>query len=141
MEPSDWQEARQTERSEARRASGPWGGSDVNTIEERLDTATTAACSYLWGERPRHRDELAFRDRDCPSLSANDLPNGFAGGNAAIAAKQSNGNGTLDERLYATMDYFNGTAIQDTTAAVVERYAYSAFGIRRVMVTRAACAG
>ena len=41
--------------------------------------------------------------------------------------------GTLDERLYATMDYFNATAAPDADGDVVERYAYSAFGARRVM--------
>ena len=32
--------------------------------------------------------------------------------------------GTLDERLYATMDYFNATAAPDADGDVVERYAY-----------------
>ena len=78
-------------------------------LEERIGSATTAAHSYLWGERPGHRDELVLRDRD------------------------TDGNGTLDERLYATMDYFNGTAILNTSGTVLERYAYSAFGVRRIM--------
>ena len=78
-------------------------------LEERTGSATTAARSYLWGERPGHRDELVLRDRD------------------------TDGNGTLDERLYATMDYFNGTAVLNTSGAVQERYAYSAFGVRRIM--------
>ncbi|MBL9154611.1 MAG: RHS repeat-associated core domain-containing protein [Verrucomicrobiales bacterium] len=78
-------------------------------LEERIDSATTAARQYLWGERPGHRDELVLRDRD------------------------TDGNGTLDERLYATMDYFNGTTVLDTSGAVQERYGYSAFGVRRVM--------
>jgi RHS repeat-associated protein len=78
-------------------------------LEERVGSATTAARSYLWGERPGHRDELVMRDRD------------------------TDGNGTLDERLYATMDYFNGTAVMNTSGVVQERYAYSAFGVRRIM--------
>jgi RHS repeat-associated protein len=78
-------------------------------LEERIDSGTTAARSYLWGERPGHRDELVLRDRD------------------------TNEDGTLDERLYATMDYFNGTSILDTSGNVLERYAYAAFGPRRVM--------
>ena len=41
--------------------------------------------------------------------------------------------GSLDERLYATMNYFNATAAPDADGDVVERYAYSAFGARRVM--------
>jgi RHS repeat-associated protein len=78
-------------------------------LEERTGSSTSAARSYLWGERPGHRDELILRDRD------------------------TDGNGSLDERLYATMDYFNGTAILNTSGVVQERYAYSAFGIRRIM--------
>ncbi|MCB1202884.1 MAG: RHS repeat-associated core domain-containing protein [Verrucomicrobiae bacterium] len=78
-------------------------------LEERIGSATTASRSYLWGERPGHRDELVLRDRD------------------------TDGNGTLDERLYATMDYFNGTAVLNTSGVVQERYAYSAFGVRRIM--------
>ena len=101
----------------SRRITRESGGKVVHTywsdrwkpVEERIDSATTAARSYLWGERPGHRDELVLRDRD------------------------TNEDGTLDERLYATMDYFNGTAILDTSGAVLERYAYSAFGVRHVM--------
>jgi RHS repeat-associated protein len=78
-------------------------------VEERIGSSTTAARSYLWGERPGHRDELVLRDRD------------------------TDGNGTLDERLYGTMDYFNGTAILNTSGTVLERFAYSAFGVRCIM--------
>ncbi|MCB1202880.1 MAG: RHS repeat-associated core domain-containing protein [Verrucomicrobiae bacterium] len=78
-------------------------------LEERIGSATTAARSYLWGERPGHRDELILRDRD------------------------TDGNGSLDERLYVTMDYFNGTAILNTSGTILERYAYSAFGVRWIM--------
>jgi len=101
----------------SRRITKESGGTVVHTywsdrwkpVEERIETATTAARQYLWGERPGHRDELILRDRD------------------------TNENGTLDERLYATMDYFNGTSILDTSGNVLERYAYAAFGPRRVM--------
>jgi RHS repeat-associated protein len=78
-------------------------------LEERIGSAIGAARSYLWGERPGHRDELVLRDRD------------------------TDGNGSLDERLYATMDYFNGTAVLNTSGTVLERYAYSTFGVRRIM--------
>ena len=78
-------------------------------LEERIGSSTTASSSYLWGERPGHRDELVLRDRD------------------------TDDNGTLDERLYATMDYFNGTAVLNSSGAVQERYAYSAFGVRLIM--------
>ena len=78
-------------------------------LEDRTGVSTSAARSYLWGERPGHRDDLVLRDRD------------------------TDGNGTLDERLYATMDYFNGTAVLNASGTVMERYAYSAFGVRRIM--------
>ena len=101
----------------SRRTTKESGGTVTHTywsdrwkpVEERIGSATTAARSYLWGERPGHRDELVLRDRD------------------------TDGNGTLDERLYATMDYFNGTAVLNTSGVVQERYAYSAFGVSRVM--------
>ena len=101
----------------SRRITKETGGTVTHTywsdrwkpLEERIGSATTAAHSYLWGERPGHRDELVLRDRD------------------------TDGNGTLDERLYATMDYFNGTAILNTSGTVLERFAYSAFGERRIM--------
>jgi len=101
----------------SRRITKESGGTVVHTywsdrwkpLEERVDSATAAARQYLWGVRPGHRDELILRDRD------------------------TDGDGTLDERLYATMDYFNGTSILDTSGTVVERYAYAAFGPRRVM--------
>ncbi|MGE0413964.1 MAG: RHS repeat-associated core domain-containing protein [Verrucomicrobiales bacterium] len=41
--------------------------------------------------------------------------------------------GRLDERLYATMDYFNATGARDADGDVVERFAYSAFEARCVM--------
>jgi len=37
------------------------------------------------------------------------------------------------ERLYVIQDYFQPTAVMDTTGAVVERYGYEAFGTSRVM--------
>jgi RHS repeat-associated protein len=64
---------------------------------------------YVWGARPGHRDELILRDRD------------------------SDGDGSLDERLYCLMDYFNPVAVVDIEGEVKERYAWSAFGLRSVM--------
>ncbi|MCB1235834.1 MAG: RHS repeat-associated core domain-containing protein, partial [Verrucomicrobiae bacterium] len=63
----------------------------------------------VWGARPGHRDELILRDRD------------------------TDGNGTLDERLYCLMDYYNPTAVLNSAGEVRERYAWSAFGLRRIM--------
>lgn len=78
-------------------------------LEEREGASTDPSRQYVWGARPGHRDELVLRDRD------------------------TTGNGTLDERLYTTMDYYNGTAILDTSGNVQERYEYSAFGVRTIM--------
>jgi len=61
----------------------------------------------VWGVR--YRDDLVFRERD------------------------TTGDGSLDERLYVTHDYYNPTAIINTSGFVEERYAYSAFGVCRIM--------
>lgn len=77
-------------------------------VEERLDTETDAERQYVWGAD--NRNNLVLRDRD------------------------TTGNGTLDERLYATRDAMSsGAAVLDTSGAVQERYGYSAFGKRTVM--------
>jgi RHS repeat-associated protein len=72
-------------------------------VEERLDDATTPERQYVW--HPTDRWELLFRDRS----TAN--------------------NGTLDERLYSLKDQLDPVAICDTSGSVVERFAYSAFGL------------
>jgi len=81
-------------------------------LEERVDPGTgtqTLSRRWFWGARPGHRDELVFRDRD------------------------TNGDGTLDERLYCLMDYFSPAAIVNLSGTVLERYTFSAFGKRRIM--------
>jgi RHS repeat-associated protein len=75
-------------------------------VEERKDSETTAALSYLWGAR--HRDDLVRRDR-------------------AV------GGTTLNEKRYILMDYFNPAAITDEEGEVTERYAFSAFGVRTIL--------
>jgi RHS repeat-associated protein len=59
---------------------------------------------YLWGAM--HRDELVLRDRILEDT---------------------------DERLYMLHDYFSPTALANVGGDVLERYGYSAFGIRRIM--------
>ncbi|MCB1089847.1 MAG: hypothetical protein KDM63_22595, partial [Verrucomicrobiae bacterium] len=74
-------------------------------VEERKDAATTALNVYYWGARPGHRDELIRRDRD------------------------TDGNGTLDERRYGLQDgNWNMIALTGTSSTVTERFAYSAYG-------------
>jgi len=75
-------------------------------VEERKDSATTAAASYLWGSR--HRDDLVRRDR-------------------AV------GGTTLNETRCILMDYFSPASITDEAGAVTERYQFSAFGLRTIL--------
>ena len=75
-------------------------------VEERKDAEATAALSYLWGAR--HRDDLVRRDRAVDGT-------------------------TLNETRYVLMDYFNPAALTDEAGEVMERYAYSAFGVRTVL--------
>lgn len=77
-------------------------------LEERKNTETTAAISYIWGAR--HRDDLVRRDR-------------------AV------GGTTLNETRYVLMDYFNPAAITDGSGVVKERYSFTAFGVRSIMAS------
>jgi RHS repeat-associated protein len=77
-------------------------------LEERVGSSTSPDRQYLWGRR--YVDELIFRDRD------------------------TDANGTLDERLYALQDAnFNITAIADTSGAVAERFSYTPYGQRTIL--------
>ncbi len=75
-------------------------------LEDRHDSETTAAASYLWGSR--HRDDLVRSDR-------------------AVSGT------TLNESRYILMDYFSPAAITDEDGAVTERYQFSAFGLRTIL--------
>ena len=77
-------------------------------VEERLESGGVISPNpnrqYVWGER--YIDDLVLRDRD------------------------TTGDGTLDERLYALQDAnWNIVAVIDTTGDVQERYAYQAYGV------------
>jgi YD repeat-containing protein len=75
-------------------------------LEERVAGATTAR--YVWSQV--YVDALVLRDRD------------------------TDGNGTLDERLYALQDAnYNVVALADASGAVVERYAYDPYGAVKVL--------
>lgn len=72
-------------------------------IEERVDSSTDPEQQNIWGLR--YIDDCVLRDRD------------------------TNDNGTLDERLYAMQDAnWNVTALSYTSGTIQERYAYSAYG-------------
>jgi len=76
-------------------------------LEERFNSQTTAARQYYWGAR--HRDDLVRRDRATTS------------------------GGPLNETRYVLMDYFSPAALTDATGTIKERYAFSAFGVRRIL--------
>ena len=70
-------------------------------LAERVSSQTTV--QYVWS--PVYVDALILRDRD------------------------SDGDGTLDERLWVVQDAnFNVTAVVDDSGEVVERYIYDPFG-------------
>ena len=74
-------------------------------LEEKVGSATTTR--YVWS--PVYVDAMILRDRD------------------------TNADGTLDERLWVTQDAnWNVTALVDGSGAVVERFAYDAFGAQTV---------
>ena len=81
-------------------------------IEERVESSGTISSNpdrqFVWGLR--YIDDFVLRDRDTDS------------------------NGTLDERLYALQDAnWNVTAFADSNCSVQERCAYSAYGTPRVL--------
>ncbi len=77
-------------------------------VEERLGSATDPHLQYLWGARPGHRDELIRRDRDADD------------------------SGTLVEKLYCLMDYFDPISVTNDEGNIQERYQFSAFGLRSI---------
>jgi RHS repeat-associated protein len=81
--------------------------SQWQVIEERLGTSPDSAdpvSQTIWGLR--YIDDYLLRDRD------------------------TDGNGTLNERLYALQDAnWNVTSLADTGGTVQERYAYTPYGV------------
>ena len=75
-------------------------------VEERVGSSEDPHLQYLWGARPNHRDELVRRNRDADD------------------------SGSLEEKLYCLMDYFDPTSVTDEEGNVQERYQFSAFGLR-----------
>src|SRR5262249_42143628 len=72
-------------------------------VEERASGSSSPDIQYVWS--PVYTDALIERDRD------------------------TDANGTLDERLYVQQDAnWNVTAVLNTSGAVQERYDYDAFG-------------
>ena len=72
---------------------------------------------YVWGARPGHRDELDLRDSTSVESSSG----------------SDSSSPPLDERLWCLMDYYDPTSTVDNSGAVVERYRFSAFGLRSIM--------
>lgn len=78
-------------------------------IEERLGVSTQPDHLHLWGAMASTRNDLARRDRD------------------------TDADGTLDERLYCLADAIDPSSIIDSMGAVRERYGFSTFGIAKIM--------
>lgn len=73
-------------------------------VEERIDSSTDPDGQFVWGLR--YVDDLILRDRD------------------------TTGNGTLDERLYALQDAnWNVTSLTSTSGTVQQRFNYNAYGL------------
>ncbi len=82
--------------------------SNWQVLEERLGTTATLDRQFVWGMR--YLDDLVLRERD------------------------TDGNGSLDERLYPLQDAnWNVTAIADASGTVQERYSYQAYGTTQVL--------
>jgi RHS repeat-associated protein len=78
-------------------------------LEESIGSGTPLAeRQFVWGLR--YIDDVVLRDRD------------------------TNGDGSLDERLYGLQDpNWNVTALVDTSGGVQERYGYGAYGVPSVL--------
>jgi RHS repeat-associated protein len=77
-------------------------------VEEPVESSSDAERQFVWGLR--YVDDLVLRDRD------------------------TDDNGTLDERLYGMQDAnWNVTALIDEAGATQERYAYTAYGVSAVL--------
>ena len=77
-------------------------------IEERVGTSSSADQQFVWNLG--YVDDLVLRDYD------------------------TNGNGTLDQRLYALTDLrFSVMALANTSGSIVERFQYDAHGVCTVM--------
>jgi len=81
------------------------------------ESEATVVNQYVWGARPGHRDELILRDRvttPATSETSSDPPEPA-------------------ERLWSLMDYYDPTSAVNTEGEVVERYRFSAFGLRSIL--------
>jgi RHS repeat-associated protein len=73
-------------------------------VEERVGTSSSANRQFVWGLR--YIDDLILRDRD------------------------TDGNGTLDERLYSLQDAnWNVTGLVNTSGVIQQRFVYTAYGL------------
>jgi RHS repeat-associated protein len=80
-------------------------------LEERMGTSTSADQQFAWGLR--HVDDLILRDQ-------------FSGGSGSSASSSSG----VPKRLHALQDAnWNVAALVDATGTVVQRVAYTAYGV------------
>jgi YD repeat-containing protein len=79
-------------------------------VEEHVDSSTDPERKFVWGLR--YIDDLVLRDRD------------------------TTGNGTLDERLYALQDAnWNATSTIDSSGTVQRRMTYPAYGMAQFLTS------
>jgi len=93
---------RRTTRAGATTTSHLYYDDQWRVIERRKDASTTPDRQHIW--HPADRYTLILRDRD------------------------TDGNGTLDERLYQLKQHLDPAAVIDASGAVQERYQFTAFG-------------
>jgi RHS repeat-associated protein len=86
---------------------------DWQCLEERIGSSSCVERQFVWGLR--YADDLIVRDLDT------------SGGSSSSSCAGTN------QRFYVLHDYFNVTAIVNTSGTVQERYGYDAFGASRVM--------
>ncbi len=80
----------------------------TQALEERVDSGTDAEIQFIWNLD--YVDDLLLRDRD------------------------TNSNGTLDERLYSLPDLrYCVMALADSSGSIVERFKYQPYGQAQVM--------
>jgi len=97
------------------------------SVEERLGDATVPERQHLFN--PLNRWHLILRDRNSnPPPSDSSSSSSSSSGSSSSSTDE-----TLDERLYCLHDAMDPVAIAEPDGDVVERYNYSAFGMRRVM--------
>jgi len=149
---ADWREARQTERSEARRVRLPWGGSRINRIVQVKNAQTGATvASYAYDGFTRRTtttigsnvrrfyyngDWKTVEERVGSSSNPDRVYYWSARTghrDELLRRDRATSGGALNETLWCLMDYFDPIAVANDSGAIQERYSYSAFGLVSIL--------